>query len=48
MTRSTWTHCLHGHEFTEQNTYLTPEGRECLACKRRRQREYVQRKRVQT
>jgi len=28
------THCNHGHEFTEQNTYRTAKGRYCVACQR--------------
>lgn len=33
------THCPHGHEYTEENTYRKPRGgRECLTCKRRRRR----------
>lgn len=29
------THCIHGHEFTPENTYVSPStgGRVCLACK---------------
>jgi hypothetical protein len=28
------THCIHGHEFTPDNTYRTPEGhRHCRACR---------------
>lgn len=30
------THCLHGHEFTEANTYLHNGKRHCRACGRRR------------
>ena len=29
------THCVHGHEFTEENTYRCPSGkRECRTCRR--------------
>ena len=29
------THCIHGHEFTPENTYVYPSGRrKCRACKR--------------
>ena len=39
------THCLHGHEYTEKNTYLwkMPNGnhaRLCRTCNRRRMRDY--------
>jgi hypothetical protein len=31
------THCVHGHEFTPENTYTKPNGtRDCRVCKRRR------------
>jgi len=31
------THCLRGHEFTEENTYMKPSGgRQCRACNRER------------
>jgi hypothetical protein len=30
------THCVHGHEFTPENTYITSAGhRRCQACHRR-------------
>jgi hypothetical protein len=32
------TNCLHGHEYTPENTYVTPDGRrQCRACMRIRQ-----------
>ena len=32
-----WTHCIHGHEFNEQNTYWRKEGRRaCRQCARER------------
>lgn len=41
MDRSAWatrrTHCTHGHEMTEENTYTRPSRpgtKECLECKR--------------
>lgn len=35
------THCVHGHEFTPENTYVSPQGwRWCRACKRSFFREY--------
>lgn len=41
------TECLDGHEFTPDNTYITPKGRRaCLACQRRRSREYHARKKA--
>jgi hypothetical protein len=30
------THCKHGHEFTEKNTYLYNNKRNCRSCNRRR------------
>jgi hypothetical protein len=39
------THCVHGHEFTPENTTLSPYGRRCKTCDRRRSREaYARRK----
>lgn len=37
------THCIHGHEFTEENTYWRPDvhGRSCRTCKRERERQYA-------
>ena len=32
------THCIHGHEFTPENTYTGRGRRECRACNRERQR----------
>jgi hypothetical protein len=38
------THCVHGHEFTEDNTYLPRRGgRKCKTCNRERQRMYNRR-----
>jgi len=38
--QSRQTHCLHGHEFTEENTYTTKRGaRKCRACGRRKYHE---------
>jgi hypothetical protein len=36
------THCLHGHAFTDDNTYLRRDrlGRQCRACAARRARAY--------
>lgn len=34
------THCKNGHEFTEENTHLRPQGRTCKACRyNRRERD---------
>jgi hypothetical protein len=34
------THCIHGHAFTPENTYVDPDGRRnCRACKRERRRK---------
>lgn len=39
--------CVDGHEFTAENTYMTPRGgRACRACQRRRTRECRERKQV--
>lgn len=39
------THCIHGHEFTPANTYVTSGGaRKCRACGRVRRRRYRARK----
>jgi hypothetical protein len=34
------THCKYGHEFTPQNTRITPGRRDCRACWNRRQKDY--------
>ena len=43
---SSRTHCLQGHEFTEENTYITREGwRQCRKCKALKlRRKYYARK----
>ena len=39
------THCIHGHEFTPENTYLYSTGRQCRACAiERSRRSYERRK----
>ena len=38
--------CIHGHEFTDENTYIKPNGtRACRECDRTRSREYQRRRR---
>lgn len=38
------THCKNGHEFTEENTLVTPVGtRKCRPCRRENERERYQR-----
>ena len=35
-----WTHCINGHEFTDENTYWRKEGRrQCRECSRARKRK---------
>lgn len=37
------THCKNGHEFTDENTYVTPAGsRQCRICLRERQKKFHQ------
>lgn len=39
------TECIHGHEFTPENTYSTSDGhRECRTCRRARQATYRDRR----
>ena len=43
------THCLRGHEFTAENTYVAPAQpgrRYCMACHRIKSNEYCARKRI--
>lgn len=42
------THCLHGHEFTPENTYLHRGDRWCRACMNRRNREAYARRKAAT
>lgn len=43
------THCIHGHEFTTENTYLTPNGRrQCRQCLRRREEAWRARRSAAT
>jgi hypothetical protein len=40
------THCVHGHEFTPENTYVRPNGsRSCRTCLRHRARTYYRKSR---
>ena len=40
------THCIHGHEFSEGNVYVTPAGaRFCRTCTRSRTRQYGEQRR---
>jgi hypothetical protein len=41
------THCIHGHEFSPENTYLVAGKRQCRECGRRAMREYQRRKQLQ-
>jgi hypothetical protein len=45
---ATKTHCVHGHEYTPENTYLRPVRgrgmRDCRTCFRERTRRYRERK----
>lgn len=40
------THCIHGHEFTPENTYIDKRGRYCRECRRRRNAESDARKKA--
>ena len=42
------THCIHGHEYNEANTYIRPDGggRQCKTCGQRRAKEQSERKRL--
>lgn len=39
------THCHRGHEFTQENTYIRPDGRACRACQSAASSAYKRRKR---
>ncbi|MFJ6010182.1 HNH endonuclease [Streptomyces halstedii] len=41
------THCPQGHEYNEENTYLTTKGRHCKECRREAVRRYRSKKKVQ-
>ncbi len=36
------THCIRGHEFTPENTYVDAKGRSCRACRRERDHRRVE------
>jgi hypothetical protein len=40
------THCIHGHEFTPENTYKVPAGRVCRECAREAWRRWKAKKRA--
>ena len=40
------THCIRGHKFTKENTYLTMNGRYCIICRKIRDKESYQRKKL--
>jgi hypothetical protein len=40
------THCINGHEFTEENTYWNRNKRQCKTCQRAGYRRYNQRRRA--
>lgn len=40
------THCIHGHEFTPENTYVHNGWRQCITCKRESLRKWRVRQRV--
>ncbi|UYL87860.1 HNH endonuclease [Gordonia phage Malisha] len=44
--RARQTHCIHGHEFTAENTYVyAGRKRGCLTCRRKRSRDWHERRR---
>lgn len=41
------THCPHGHEYTDTNTFYSSEGyRKCRLCHNQKTRDYMRRKRL--
>lgn len=42
--RSEQTHCKNGHEFTEENTYVSPRQRGCRTCRREAATRYNRKK----
>lgn len=47
LRRALKTHCKRGHEFTPDNTYFRPEGRQCKACVYMHTRIYREKKKEQ-
>lgn len=43
--RAMRSHCVNGHEFSDENTWMHKGKRYCRTCRRRRVREYQERKR---
>lgn len=45
---ATKTHCVHGHEYTPENTYRRPDNnhRQCAECKRERVRQWRARRKA--
>jgi hypothetical protein len=42
------THCIHGHEFTAENTYLEAGGgRKCRICRRNKSNKWARKKRLE-
>lgn len=37
------THCTHGHEYTEENTYMKSTGRQCKTCMTKYRKDYENR-----
>lgn len=46
MPRPKLTHCKNGHEYTPDNTLTWEGARHCRTCRRKRQREYMERMRA--
>lgn len=41
------THCIHGHEFSKENTFYVENRRQCKVCSILRKRKYRQNKRIE-
>lgn len=45
--RNRKSHCINGHKFTDENTYMTPNGyRHCVSCKRAAWRRFTDKREV--